>query len=61
MEQSPSLKANSHSASQEIPCLLCNPKVHYRAHKSVPYPRPWVTFRNIQIFYGKEVLTPKLS
>jgi len=28
MEQNPSLEANIHSASQEIPCLFWNPKVH---------------------------------
>jgi hypothetical protein len=36
IEQSPSLKANSHSATQEIPCLLWNLKIHYCVHKGLP-------------------------
>ena len=36
MVQSPSWEANWFAASQEIPCILRNPKVHYRTHKRPP-------------------------
>jgi len=36
MQQSPSWEADRFSASQEIPCFLWDPKVHYRIHKRLP-------------------------
>jgi len=36
MQQSPSWEANWFSASQEIPRILRNPKVHYRINKCLP-------------------------
>ena len=36
MEQSPSLEAIGFLASQEVLCILWNPKVHYRIHKCPP-------------------------
>ena len=37
MEHSPSWEANWFSASQEIPRILWNPKIHYRIHKCLPH------------------------
>ena len=35
MEKSPG-KATSSSASQEIPCILCKPEIHYHFHSNRP-------------------------
>jgi len=43
MEQSPSWEANWFSASQEIPPILWNSKVHYRFFKCPPPALSWVT------------------
>jgi hypothetical protein len=51
MEQSPSWESNSHSASQEIPRLLWNPKVHFRVDKSPLSPSLY--------FYCEVLLAPR--
>jgi len=73
MEQSPSREANRFAASQEIPHILWNPKVHYRIHMCLP-PAPILrsyqsistgprlsvrTFCNVMRFYGEELLAPR--
>jgi hypothetical protein len=41
MEQSPSWEANRFVASQEIPRVLLNLKVHYRIHNCLPLSLSW--------------------
>jgi len=53
MVQSPSSEANWFAASQEIPRISRNPKVHYRTHKR---PHLWM-FLNISVLQGRVVST----
>jgi len=51
MKQSSFEETNSHSASQEIACLLWNLKVHCHVHKSAigSYPEPHESIPHLPI------------
>jgi len=49
MEQIPSCEANNGSAGQDFFHLLLDRNVHCHAHKSPPFPKPCLTFRNMLV------------
>jgi len=48
MNQSPSVEANMLSASQEIPCVLWNLKVHLHMHRSTDHHLSQSSARSVQ-------------
>jgi hypothetical protein len=58
MEQSPFWEINNFSASQEIPQILLNPKVHYRTHKCAP---TVTTLRQLDEIYKLVIINYKFQ
>jgi hypothetical protein len=56
MEQSPLWEANRFSASQEIPCILWNPKVQYPVYK---FPPPVPTLSEINPAHAPRIPLPE--
>jgi hypothetical protein len=54
-QQSPSWEVTSHSASQEIPRLLWNPKVHYRVQRKPFNSKAQCNISKQAFFYGEEL------
>jgi hypothetical protein len=58
MEQSPSWEAYRFAASQEIPCILWNSKVHYRIQT---YPPAVPTLSQLDPVHAPHIPTPEDS
>jgi len=57
------LEAKNHTTSQEIHCLLCNPKVYYHVHRSLPLVPTWIPLNLVHTFspHFSMILLPMLK